>query len=136
MLVIAAALAAVSMASAAERSGTRGPDIIRGTPRPDHLRGLAGADLILGRGGFDLLRGGPGNDRLIGGAGKDRLIGGPGRDEFNTGPRGHVAGADGPDRIRARDGAQDLIQCGAGFDVALVDAVEDGVFDCERILEP
>ena len=131
-----AAVAVTSLASAAERTGTPGPDRLRGTPRADLLRGLGGADLISGRGGFDELRGGPGGDRLIGGPDGDRLIGGPGRDEFNTGPRGHVTGAEGVDRIRARDGAQDLIQCGPGFDVVVVDRVEDGIFDCERIVEP
>ena len=40
------------------------------------------------------------------------------------------------DVIRARDGRPDEINCGPGDDVAYVDRVEDGVYDCERVLAP
>jgi hypothetical protein len=52
-----------------------------------------------------------------------------------------VRGGDGDDRIRTRDGEQDVVSCGPGFDVARLDlgdvieaaspAVPDG--DCERV---
>ena len=52
-----------------------------------------------------------------------------------------VRGADGNDRIRVRDGELDVISCGPGFDVALLDFADviegatprgaDG--DCERV---
>ena len=45
------------------------------------------------------------------------------------------AGA-GNDRILARDGKPDTIDCGPGRDVAIVDRKEDGVFDCEVVKEP
>jgi Ca2+-binding RTX toxin-like protein len=135
-MALLATLALAAAANAAEIDGTPGADRLGGGAGRDAIDGRGGADVIVGRGGFDRLRGGRGPDRIIGGPGRDRLIGGPGRDEFNTGPGGHVTGADGVDRIRARDRAPDQIQCGPGFDVVVVDWIEDGIFDCERILEP
>ncbi len=44
--------------------------------------------------------------------------------------------APGDDVIYARDGGNDEINCGAGNDVAIVDANEDGVYDCEEVREP
>ncbi len=44
--------------------------------------------------------------------------------------------APGNDRIEARDGGNDEISCGAGNDVAIVDASEDGIYDCEKVKEP
>jgi hypothetical protein len=129
-------------------------DHIIGTNRADHLDGHAGNDSIRGRGGGDSLRGGRGNDSVDGGAGNDSirgqkggdtLIGGPGNDnEFGgrghdriniTARRGETGGA-GNDVIHARDGTADEISCGSGRDKAIVDRAEDGVFDCETILEP
>jgi Ca2+-binding RTX toxin-like protein len=63
-----------------------------------------------------VLFGGRGNDLLDGGRGCDRLYGGPGNDT-----------------LRARDGQQDVVDCGPGFDVAHVDRV-DRVSACERVL--
>jgi hypothetical protein len=50
-------------------------------------------------------------------------------------PEDRIAG-EGNDRIEARDGAEDTINCGPGYDVAVVDAVEEGVYDCEEVIEP
>jgi hypothetical protein len=72
---------------------------------------------------------------LIGGGGPDRLRGGPGRDGFNMRDGAELA-APGDDRIEARDGRRDEISCGAGDDIAIVDAAEDGVYDCEQVREP
>jgi Ca2+-binding RTX toxin-like protein len=126
-IVFAATLVCVgSAAFAATREGTAGPD---------RLVGTSGNDVLRGRAGPDILSGGRGDDRVVGGAGRDVLRGGPGYDEFNM-----IAGGERPspgrDRIVARDGGPDQINCGAGRDVALVDVEEDGVFNCETVIEP
>jgi hypothetical protein len=79
-----------------------------------------------------LLSGGPGNDRLRGGSGPDVLNGGPGADEF------YAEG--GNDRIEARDGVPEQVDCGEGADVAVVDAALDAApftaddrFGCETV---
>ena len=56
---------------------------------------------------------------MTGGADEDDLVGGSGND-----------------RIDARDGAEDTIDCGAGEDTVLVDTAEDGVEDCENVVFP
>ncbi len=46
-----------------------------------------------------------------------------------------MSGGEGNDRIRVRDGEQDVVRCGPGFDVARLDALDvtpDN--DCERVL--
>jgi Ca2+-binding RTX toxin-like protein len=102
----------------------------------DRLVGTRGADTLKGLGGRDLLIGGRGGDVLIGGRGTDVLRGGPGRDGFNM-RAGVQLAARGRDKIAARDGGQDEINCGGGGkDVAIVDAFEDGVYDCEVVREP
>lgn len=55
-----------------------------------------------------------------------------------TGGRGEddISGGAGNDRIDARDGDQDSIDCGPGEDTVLVDTVEDGVVDCENVTGP
>ena len=55
-----------------------------------------------------------------------------GRDSFNMRDGVQLA-APGDDTIDARDGGNDEINCGAGNDVAIVDAIEDGVYDCEVV---
>ena len=115
-----------SAALAATRTGTKGPD---------RLTGTKGGDLLDGRRGHDLLVGGDGNDRLIGGRGPDVLRGGPGHDEFGMNA-GEELRSPGADRIHARDGGTDEINCGTGHDVAIVDFEEDGVYDCEELVEP
>ena len=107
----------------------------RGTNRGDVLRGTKRADTLKGRGGADRLIGGPGADVLIGGRGPDRLRGGSGFDSINM-RRGAELASPGRDRINARDGGRDSINCGAGIDVAIVDRSEDGVYFCEKIKEP
>ena len=88
----------------------------------------------LRRPGRDLLFGGPGNDRLFGGPGNDRIFGGPGNDRINPGPgRDHVDAGPGNDRIFSRDGQRDVIDCGPGHDVAIVDAV-DRTRRCETVI--
>jgi len=125
--LLVAALALAGIAQARTLVGTSGPDRLVGTPRADLLKGKGGKDTLIGRGG---------RDRLFGGPGPDVLRGGPGRDEFNTRRNGYSAGGQGNDTIHARDRKIDLIDCGAGFDIAIVDLREDGVFNCEEIREP
>jgi Ca2+-binding RTX toxin-like protein len=67
-------------------------------------------------------------DHLVGTKGADVIKGGGGYDT--------IKGKGGADVIRARDGHLDYIDCGTGRDVAYVDRAADGVFDCERIVEP
>jgi hypothetical protein len=99
----------------------------RGTRHADRLAGGKGADVLIGLAGDDVLRGGAGADRLDGGAGDDRLIGGAGRDV--------LLGGRGRDRLEARDGTRDVIRCGSGRDVAVVDR-RDAATGCERVLRP
>jgi uncharacterized protein YodC (DUF2158 family) len=47
-----------------------------------------------------------------------------------------MRGGGSDDVIDARDGGPDMIICGRGDDRAIVDAVEDGVYDCEEVDEP
>jgi Ca2+-binding RTX toxin-like protein len=150
VLVVAATILATGAASGATQSegrpfvGTAGADEIVGTRHADTIHGRGGADRIAARArgdrvfggaGFDTLRGGRGADRLVGQRDGALLVGGSGRDEFNMRAGVRIA-AGGRDVIRARDGRPDEINCGSGDDVAYVDRVEDGVYDCERVVMP
>ena len=125
-IALAGLAAAGAVALAVTRTGTSGGERIVGTK---------GADLLDGRGGKDNLIGREGRDVLIGGGGEDRLEGDGGRDGFNM-RAGEALAAPGRDRIYARDGHPDEIDCGAGRDLAVVDAVEDGIYDCEVVSQP
>jgi peptidoglycan/xylan/chitin deacetylase (PgdA/CDA1 family) len=117
-----AALATVDMlspavGSALTKTGTAGADKLIGTVRSDVLLGVAGNDTVSGKGGADELSGGPGSDKLTGGPGADTLLGGPGTDE-----------------LRAKDGAADTVNCGAGAgDVAIVDEIDEVSSSCEQV---
>jgi Ca2+-binding RTX toxin-like protein len=103
--------------------------IVKGTGGSDRLVGTERRDLLRGFGGGDTLSGRESGDTLQAGAGADTLRGGPGEDVLK--------GRNGPDLLRARDGQPDLLHCGAGAaDKAIVDRAEDGVFNCERVVEP
>ena len=119
-------LLTVAACVAATKAGGRGYDRLVGTKAADELAGLAGPDLLIGAGG---------NDLLLGGRGPDVLRGGPGLDGYAMAD-GEQLPAPGNDRISARDGVADEINCGGGYDTAVVDVAEDGVYNCERILEP
>jgi Ca2+-binding RTX toxin-like protein len=125
-IALVGCLAAGTAALAVDRTGTAHGERIVGTKGDDVLKGRSGTDNLIGKGGRDV---------LIGGGGKDALHGDGGRDEFNM--RGGVRlAAKGRDRIYARDGHPDSINCGAGRDLAVVDEVEDGIYDCESVKEP
>ena len=81
----------------------------------EDVYGTEGPDTLTGNGLDNALDGLGGNDRIVGGPGADGLFGGEGDDNINS-----------------RDGSADRVECGPGFDVALVD-VRDSVVDCESI---
>ena len=116
--------------------GHAGDDSIRGLGGGDTLRGGRGDDSVDGGAGNDHVRGQRGNDTLTGGTGNDTIFGGRGRDQINVTADGKEIDGAGNDVINARDGGLDEISCGAGRDKAIVDRAEDGVFDCETIVEP
>jgi dipeptidyl aminopeptidase/acylaminoacyl peptidase len=97
---------------------------LNGTPRPDRLVGGNYVDIIHGLAGNDTIFARGGQDSIDGGSGNDRLFGGPGIDTIN--------GDSGADLIDARDTSRDIINCGAGIDIALVDS-HDRVRNCERV---
>jgi len=108
--VAAGVLAFTAGTAEAERIlGTRGGDTIRGSTKADRLYGRDGDDRIFGLAGNDLLSGGLGADRLWGGPGRDRLF--------------------------AQDGTRDIVVCGPGRDVAIVDGL-DLVYTCETVQLP
>jgi Ca2+-binding RTX toxin-like protein len=125
-IALAGCLVAGTAALAVDRTGTSKSERIVGTKGNDVLDGRNGADNLIGKGGRDV---------LIGGGGEDRLEGDGGRDSFNM-REGQALAAPGRDRIYARDGHPDSINCGAGRDLAVVDEVEDGVYDCEVVKQP
>ena len=78
-------------------------DIVGGEG-PDVLGGSDRANVLNGNGGDDLLQGAAGVDQYIGGAGNDSIV--------------------------ARDGARELLDCGAGTDTGVGDDI-DQLSDCE-----
>ena len=107
--------------------GEGGNDAISGGTGDDVLFGRLGDDVLYGEDGNDYLEGGRGNDVLSGGAGHDQLYGGRGRDRLRGGA--------GNDTLNAYDGSADIVDCGAGVDVAEVDR-RDKVIGCERVISP
>ena len=103
------ALIAAVPATAVTVIGTNGPETIIGTSRADTIDGRGGNDTITALAGNDVLTGGTGADRITAGAGNDR--------------------------VRARDGRRDVVACGPGRDIAVVDAV-DRVRRCEVVRRP
>lgn len=95
-----------------------GPDGDRFSSLERAVGGSGDDRLHAGRGGSDLA-GGPGADVLIGSRRRDELDGGSGRDRLD--------GRAGNDLLLPRDGAADVVACGAGVD--FVDGIEDDEFD-------
>lgn len=92
----------------------------------DTVKGLGGDDLIDGANGNDTLDGGDGNDTIYGGGNDDTIIGGPGLDSLNGegSASGFFVSIAGNDRIDARDGIAENLNCGPGADTAIVDALD------------
>ncbi len=104
--------------------GTPGPNritIISDDRVPNTIVGGDGDDVLTGGGGSDSLDGGPGNDQLVGGAFDDLLVGGPGLDSLDGDGDTLFPGND---RIEARDGVAEAINCGIGADTAIIDATD------------
>ncbi len=116
--------------------GSARADRLAGTHRRDAIATGSGVDRISAGGGSDLVCAGAGNDRIFGGPGNDRIFGGPGNDRITPGPgRDHIDAGAGNDRVFSRDGRRDVIDCGPGHDVAIVDAI-DRTRRCEVVSRP
>ena len=111
---------------------------------PTSCSAATATDELLGDAGDDRLDGGAGDDGLEGGAGNDVLVGGPGEDTFGIVPNARDAPTSGPrtaTAARATTGSRRATArrtpstAAPANDVAIVDAVEDGVFDCEEVIE-
>ncbi|MDO8186055.1 calcium-binding protein [Conexibacter sp. JD483] len=128
--------------------GSRGNDTFVGGPGNDVFNGGSGADTIHGGPGNDELTGGSDADQVFGDAGNDTLYGGESDDVVDGGPGRDSLFGDysacsswscpaGNDTLLARDGEGDAVNCGAGADIATVDAVDtisqDGFMLCETI---
>jgi hypothetical protein len=81
----------------------------------EDVYGSDGPDTLIGSAAANVLDGGAGDDTIAGAGGRDNLYGGPG-----------------DDRIDARDGLPDRIDCGDGFDSAIVDE-RDHTTGCEVV---
>jgi hypothetical protein len=109
-------LAFVDSAEAKKVVGGPAPETLTGTARADQIYGRGGGDSLFGRAGADLLLGGPGADSIEGGPGRDAIFGGPGSD-----------------RVFADDGFADQVDCGPGWDVAVVDQLDTVAPNCEVV---
>jgi len=102
------------------------------------LKGLGGADRLVAKDTADTVEGGAGDDHVEGGYNHDTVVGGPGKDMIygdKTGSQScwySCVVPFGNDRIEARDGEIDTIDCGVGEDTAVVDA-GDVVANCETV---
>jgi uncharacterized protein len=163
-LAAVAALSLVAVAAADRIKGTPGNDVLTGTERHDVIAGLAGDDQISGLGRGDVLFGNRGNDTITGGDGIDVIFGGPDNDNLDGGNgldivRGRsgddtvaggngrdllfggrgtdtLSGGDGNDRLHAvaKDGQLDVLDCGAGRDMAIVREGEPlTISNCEKV---
>jgi RTX calcium-binding nonapeptide repeat (4 copies) len=103
--------------------GGAGKDRLIGTKANDVLSGGPGADNVFGSGGKDNLIGGSGNDRVTG---FGTLDGGPGNDFleafYGFGDKkpfaSKVFGGSGKDHVLTGNKVHDVVDCGAGKDVA------------------
>lgn len=121
--------------------------VIHGTAGSDQLNGTDGADLIYAKAGNDIVRAHDGSDVVYAGQDNDVVRGGPGNDVVYAGHGNDVvwpgAGADvqyggpGNDVLHAlaNDNQSDILDCGAGVDVAYVIAHDPARFrGCEQII--
>ena len=126
-------------------AGYGGPDRLILFGGDDCATGGAGADVIHlgpgndtgeGGGGDDVLTGGPGDEILLAGLGADRLDGGEGddllRDERGDADPDVLVGGEGHDVIRSANGGPDVVDCGPGWDVVIVDA-SDTLSGCDDV---
>jgi hypothetical protein len=100
------------------------------------ISGLGGNDHLVAYDGSDTIEGGAGDDFLEGGFGNDVLDGGPGVDQFNGDRTERDVIAIGNDRILARDGVSEPVNCGIGADTAQVDSGDVVDPSCESVDRP
>jgi hemolysin type calcium-binding protein len=123
VLGVAGMLAVAAAASAARL------DVVYGTAGADTLAGTTGADVIYARAGSDTVRAHAGNDVVYGGAGNDVMWPGAGVDVQYGGKGNDVLHA------LANDNQPDILDCGPGFDTAIVIAHDPARFrGCEQIV--
>jgi Ca2+-binding RTX toxin-like protein len=126
-------------------TGGDGRDRLHGGPGNDKAAGNGGRDLMSGGFGDDEQHGGPGDDRIFANAGRDTTFGGDGDDDLWALARRDVNGPNdtdgdilrgegGNDRFHTRDGERDIVDCGEGTDVALLDFKDEivGATDANR----
>jgi Ca2+-binding RTX toxin-like protein len=130
----ACALAAEGTAFGATKAvfvGTPGPDTIFGTPTADAIYGKAGGDSLHGRAGNDVIYGGKGDDVIKGADGNDVEYGGDGADVMWVGRGADMeSGGPGNDVLHALadNDRVDIVDCGAGRDVAWLNVAEKGKY--------
>ena len=113
-------------------SGRDGDDHLHGGPGDDTLSGGDDHDLLHAALGDDMAAGGSGRDDILTGKGNDTVLGGKGGDQlFDDQGRDHLDGGPGNDRFSARDGHRDVIICGPGEDIAIIDR-HDVAVGCEH----
>jgi Ca2+-binding RTX toxin-like protein len=100
-------------------------DVLEGDGVGNHLDGAHGNDSLFGGGGDDHLAGRKNDDKLFGEQGNDLLIGGEDHDVLFGGP--------GDDHLDTHGGEPDRVVCGAGIDVARVDAKDQVSDTCETV---
>jgi Ca2+-binding RTX toxin-like protein len=118
-VVAAALLIASGVAFAKNIQGDGKDNRLVGTSKNDTIAGSGGDDNIFGKGGRDRLYGDSGADNVSGGTDPDDVFGGKGADDlFGNGGDDYMNSADN------RGG--DFVDCGPGFDSAVIDAVDFG----------
>lgn len=112
--------------------GKAGDDTIRGVLLSDTLYGGSDADTLYGGRGGDETHGGGGRDTIYGEDGSDTMWGGTYGDLIHGGSgRDRLYGGRGNDTIDAQDLSdegplgRDVIDCGPGQDIAVMDAVDN-----------
>jgi Ca2+-binding RTX toxin-like protein len=127
-------------------SDETGRDVFNGGPDGDLIEGGLGGDILRGQAGdecpfadisFSFLVGDEGNDELYGGTGNDCLEGQEGTDQHFGGDDNDFINAVNDDtdfNTGQPPGTHDLVDCGSGFDSAIVNSDEDIVRgNCEDV---
>ncbi len=116
--------------------GSFGNDWIDGDRGDDALRGEAGRDTVVDLFGDNQMSGGSRDDLLLEGSGASQVSGDDGNDRIiDAGGAGdRLIGGLHDDTIRSRDRQVDTIVCGSGRDVAVVDARDRVMGDCESVV--
>jgi Ca2+-binding RTX toxin-like protein len=126
-----------------------GRDVFNGGADTDYIEGGLGGDILRGQDGDECFQqegianfqmfGDEGNDDLFGNAGEDCMAGEEGTDEHYGGADNDAIDSVGGDLDPLTGdplGTQDLVDCGGGFDHALVNRDEDIVRgNCEDVFD-